>query len=214
MYCCCYLFEIKHLLDVATPIECFFIEVEDKYKSILCDWYVQWNNGDGKNLDDYLDAKNFVFEIAKNKAILEFNTLIDQMNFEKNINIDNIKNFFNINDLEFELKTKMTFNFNEDENNNEEFKHFIKKQQESKVQMINNKRNFENKSSSKKIFQMNIDNFYSTHEKYIKIDGKVFNIEKTITKTNLIIVSIFVFDSSEALVAKYFVRQGEKDKYE
>ena len=166
-----------------------------------------------KNLDDYLDGKNLVFEIAKNKAILEFNTLIDQMNFEKNINIDNIKNFFNINDLEFELKTKMTFNFNEDENNNEEFKHFIKKQQESKVQIVNNRRNFENKSS-KKIFQMNIDNFYSTHEKYIKIDGKVFNIEKTITKTNLIIVSIFVFDSSEALVAKYFVRQGEKDKYE
>ena len=128
-------------------------------------------------------------------------------------NIDNVKNFFNINDLEFELKTKMTFNFNEDENNNEEFKHFIKKQQESKVQIVNNKRNFENKSS-KKIFQMNIDNFYSTHEKYIKIDGKVFNIEKTITKTNLIVVSIFVFDSSEALVAKYFVRQGEKDKYE
>ena len=55
---CCYLFEIKHLLDVATPIECFFIEVEDKYKSILCDWYVQWNNGDGKNLDDYLLESN------------------------------------------------------------------------------------------------------------------------------------------------------------
>ena len=56
---------------------------------------------------------------------------------------------------------------------------------------------------------------YSYNLGYLnKIDGKVFNIEKTITKTNLIVVSIFVFDSSEALVAKYFVRQGEKDKYE
>lgn len=55
---CCYLFEIKHLLDVATPKECFFIEVEDKYRSILCDWYIQWNNGDGKNLDDYLLESN------------------------------------------------------------------------------------------------------------------------------------------------------------
>lgn len=166
-----------------------------------------------KNIEDFLNLNNVIFEISKNKTILEFDTLIDQMNFEKYININNIKNFFNINDLKFEFKIKTIFNPNDDKNSDDEFKNFIKNQQENKIQVLHNKKSFENKSI-KKTFQMNIENFYSTVEKYIKVNGKVFNIEKTITKTNLNIISIFIFDSTEALVAKYFVRQGEKDKYE
>lgn len=166
-----------------------------------------------KNIEDFLNLNNVIFEISKNKTILEFDTLIDQMNFEKYININNIKNFFNVNDLKFEFKIKTIFNPNDDKNSDDEFKNFIKNQQENKIQVLHNKKSFENKSI-KKTFQMNIENFYSTVEKYIKVNGKVFNIEKTITKTNLNIISIFIFDSTEALVAKYFVRQGEKDKYE
>lgn len=165
-----------------------------------------------KNLDEFLNANNITFDISKNKTILEFNTLIDQMNFEKYINISNFKSFFDINDLNFEFKTKMTFNFNEDTSNNDEFKNFIKKQQENKVQVVSTK-NFPNKST-RKIFQMNMENFYTTPEKFIKVEGKIFNIEKLTTKTNLTIISVFIFDATEAITAKYFVREGEKDKYE
>ena len=51
---CYYFFDIEHPLDVRNPLESCAVDVEDKYRSILCDWYLQWNDGDGEQLDDYL----------------------------------------------------------------------------------------------------------------------------------------------------------------
>ncbi len=168
------------------------------------------------NIENYLSENTVIFEINENKVILEFEQLIDQVKFEQCVNLNTIKNFFKIKNLKFVIKVNSNINYNNDNvDNDEEFRNYIKKQKEQKD--IKNKqviKNFEIKNNSKKYFQMNIQDFHETHEKYVQIHGMVFEIEEIVTKTNLIIVSLSIVDSSEALVAKYFLREKENNKYD
>lgn len=175
-----------------------------------------------KNIFDYIKNENIDFDINQNELNFNFESIIDLTNFKNDIDIDKILKLFNINDLKINIlnSTMNVFDskIKKDVDTLEiEYKKMIKQRDESKALKEHSNKitqhNTNYNSRNKRICEIEIKDFYDTHEQFIQIKGKVFDIDKIITKTNLTIVSFFITDNEEAIVAKYYIPEGGDDKF-
>lgn len=172
-----------------------------------------------KDINNYLNINNFSFDINSNNVVINFDTFFQYNEFKNLIDINQIISFFNINDLKISIINNSEILFDqaiEKQNNvnQEELKKMLEQKKEVKNISNTNKNYNSFNRKDRKFFKISTEEFYLTHEQFVLIEGKVFNIEKIITKTNLKIVSIFITDQKEAIVAKYFVRENEEDKFD
>ncbi len=172
-----------------------------------------------KNINDFIDENSMDFNINENTFLLKFNSLLELNNFNQNIDLEKIKNFFNLDDLKFKIHDDSKWHFEqemqkENENNKNEFNKLISQKYERNKIEQTKPQSFSQFKNNKKVFKILMEDFYTTEEKYLSIEGKIFNIEKIITKTKLTITMISITDGTEAIVAKYFLREGDKNIFD
>lgn len=168
-----------------------------------------------KDSDQFIKIENVSFDSTKNKFTIFFDSIIDYSEFNNFFNSNKFISFFKLNDLSIETIDRSAQNFKLELEQKEkeyqlEFQELLKNkkinQTESKPKK-NLNRTFSNKDS--KYFKVNLNEFYSTHEKFLLVEGKVFSIDITQTKTKLNIMSILITDGDEAINLKHFYREEE-----
>lgn len=168
-----------------------------------------------KDINELITKDLFVFDVAQNKLSLEFDSLINQNEFNNLVSIEKIKDYFQINNLDVQIINKKESNLLEEiERTNElNLKNFtnIKKPNPQPEKRTSNKNSISNSFKNKKYFSVSLEEFQLTQELFLHVEGYVFNIERIQTKTNLNIISIFINSHEEAIVTKYFYRENEED---
>ncbi|MBD5423447.1 MAG: PolC-type DNA polymerase III [Mycoplasma sp.] len=169
-----------------------------------------------KNIRKYIREDFLTFDVSNKILKIEFESIIDQNEFDKLFSLNLIKDFLNINELKIEINSKKKIDIFDDEVDQEfidmiKAKKALKENDTNRITNKDNKYNLINAFKNKKFFKVTMSEFHMTQEKFLLVEGEIFNVEKLVTKTNLIIMSIYVTDGTEALIAKYFVREGDKD---
>ncbi len=170
-----------------------------------------------KDLNNYFSIENINYDLEQNSATIWFNSLIQHNLFENEININQIVKLFSIDDLKINIINKSNHNFEElakqEELNNKKDFELLKSMKKTEILGPKQNNNYLNKNSNKKYFKTSLTDFYGINEQFLLVEGKVFSIEKNITKTGMIVTSILITDEKEAILAKYFTREGNEDKY-
>ncbi|MBR3348366.1 MAG: hypothetical protein IKG36_03040, partial [Mycoplasmataceae bacterium] len=170
-----------------------------------------------KDSDQFIKIENVSFDSTKNKFTIFFDSIIDYSEFNNFFNSNKFISFFKLNDLSIEIIDRSAQNFKLELEQKEkeyqlEFQELLKNkkinQTESKPKK-NLNRTFSNSNKDSKYFKVNLNEFYSTHEKFLLVEGKVFSIDIIQTKTKLNIMSILITDGDEAINLKHFYREEE-----
>lgn len=170
-----------------------------------------------KDINQFIKIENVSFDSIKNEFNIFFDSIIDYSEFNNFFEKSKFISFFKLNDLSIGIIDKSAQNFKLELEKKEqeyqlEFQELLKnrkKQIEDKPQKKLNK-TFFNKNS--KYFKVDLNEFYLTHEKFLLVEGKVFSIDITQTKTKLNIISVLITDGEEAINLKYFYRDGEEQE--
>lgn len=170
-----------------------------------------------KNINDYFNSDDLIFDLNSKKLLIEIKSYLNYSKYMNEIDIKAIQKFFKIEDLLVDVVNNFEKTFEEmtkKQIQTDELEYLKLSQQRAKSnKKEQNPTTFNNYNRNKKYFNVAIKDFYLTEEAFIFVEGEVFQIEQICTKNNLKINFIYLHDNFEAIVAKYFVREGEEDKY-
>ncbi len=172
-----------------------------------------------KQISDYLSLDLIDFDLNTNTLNINFDSLIKNNDFKQNIDLDSILSFFNINDLTIVInnRSESIFDLNQEiQQKTDEilFKDLIAKRKEENKSKVSEKQNFNQFNKFKKqYFKVSMEEFYSTHEQFLLVEGKIFSIDKVVTRTNLQIITLNITDEKEAIPSRFYVREKEANRF-